>query len=148
MLRIGPADDTEVVRMLIDEYGRSTGLDLEFQGFSNELATLASFYDVILLAQVDGAPAGCIALRNLGDGVCEMKRLYVRPAFRAQNVGRALAEQLIAEARGRGFTAMRLDTLPSMQHAITLYESLGFVDIDPYRYNPVHGTRFLELKLS
>jgi GNAT superfamily N-acetyltransferase len=147
MLRIERATDMDAVRGIIREYGLSTGLDLEFQGFSEELATLPGHYDPILFAYWNDHLAGCVALRDLGDGISEMKRLYVRPPFRAHRIGRALANAIIDEARARGFRAMRLDTLPAMLDAMRLYESLGFVDIEPYRYNPVAGTRFLELTL-
>jgi ribosomal protein S18 acetylase RimI-like enzyme len=148
VISIDAADDVTVARELIAEYGRSTGLDLSFQHFDEELATLPAFYELILLARVDGNPAGCIALRRIDDTVCEMKRLYLRPPFRRLHLGRALAERLIAEARTRGYRRMRLDTLPTMTAAIALYEALGFRDIAPYRYNPVEGTRYLELDLA
>lgn len=146
-LRIAPATDMDAVRVLFREYAASTGVDLEFQHFSEELATLPGHYDPILFAHWNDDVAGCIALRDLGDGVCEMKRLYVRPAYQQHGVGRALAVALIELARGRGHRAMRLDSLPTMGRAIRLYEHLGFTDILPYRYNPVAGTRFLELVL-
>jgi putative acetyltransferase len=146
-LRIEPTDDMSIVRALFLEYATALGVDLSFQNFDGELASLPADYDPILIAYWNGEPAGCVAMHDLGNSVCEMKRLYVRPDFRKFGVGRALAERIIAEARGRGFRAMRLDTLPSMQNAMRLYESLGFVDIEPYRYNPVEGTRFLELTL-
>jgi ribosomal protein S18 acetylase RimI-like enzyme len=145
MLRIEPAADMNVIREIFAEYGRSTGLNLEFQGFARELATLPAGYDPILLATWNDAPAGCVALRDLGDHICEMKRLYVRPTFRGYAIGRTLATTIIEIARHRGFRAMRLDTLPSMTEAIAMYESLGFTDIAPYRFNPVEGTRYLEL---
>jgi len=147
MLAITTAADVDEFRALLLEYAAATGLDLSFQNFDEEVATLPGHYDPILLARWGDALAGCVALRPYGEQDCEMKRLYVRPEFRAYGVGRALALRVIEEARLRGYRAMRLDTLPSMQSAIRLYESLGFVDIEPYRYNPVEGTRFLELTL-
>ena len=144
---IAPADDLDTVRALLHEYARSTGVDLEFQGFGHELETLATYYETILVDREDGEAAGCIALRRIDDATCEMKRLYGRPGFQGRGLGRALAVAIIDEARRRGYARMRLDTLPSMQSAIALYESLGFRDIAPYRFNPVPGTRYLELLL-
>jgi ribosomal protein S18 acetylase RimI-like enzyme len=144
---IEPASDLTVVRELLREYARSTGLDLEFQGFGHELETLETHYELILVAREEGETPGCIALRRIDDATCEMKRLYVRPAFQGRKLGRALAEAIIAAARERGYARMRLDTLPAMRSAMALYESLGFRDIPPYRYNPVAGTRFMELCL-
>ena len=148
MITIEPADDLEDVRELFLEYAESIGVDLSFQNFDEELASLPGDYDPILMAYVDNELAGCIALHPFGEaGICEMKRLYVRPEWRKYGVGRALALRIIEEAKKRGYRAMRLDTLPMMQGAMRLYESLGFVDIEPYRYNPIAGTRFLELTL-
>jgi putative acetyltransferase len=147
MLTIERASDIREVDALFREYAASLGVDLSFQQFDEELASLPGDYDPILVARWNDHLAGCVALHALGEGVCEMKRLYVRPAYRAHRIGRVLATKIIDEARARGYRAMRLDTLPSMHDAMRLYESLGFVDIEPYRYNPVAGTRFLELTL-
>jgi ribosomal protein S18 acetylase RimI-like enzyme len=147
MLTIERASDISDVRALFLEYAASLGVDLSFQNFDEELASLPGDYDPILLAHWDGALAGCVAMHPYGNEVCEMKRLYVRPEFRKHRIGRELALRIIEEARARGYRTMRLDTLPSMQNAMQLYESLGFVDIEPYRYNPIAGTRFLELTL-
>ncbi|HEV8659540.1 MAG TPA: GNAT family N-acetyltransferase [Thermoanaerobaculia bacterium] len=148
MITISQADDLSVVRELFLEYAASIGVDLCFQDFEHELATLAEYYDVILCATDDGTAAGCVALRSIDGAICEMKRLYVRPAFRGRALGRTLAEAIIAEAKQRGFARMRLDTLPTMREAMQLYQSLGFADIAPYRYNPVSGTRYMELDLT
>ena len=147
MLTIAPASDMSDVRALFLEYAASLGVDLSFQNFDEELAALPGDYEPILVAHWDGALAGCVAMHPYGNGVCEMKRLYVRPEFRKHRIGHELALRIIDEARARGYQAMRLDTLPSMQNAMRLYESFGFVDIEPYRYNPIAGTRFLELTL-
>jgi len=145
-MRIEPASDFDEVRTILREYAAATGIDLGFQHFEEELATLERFYATIFVARED-ALAGCVALRHLDAATCEMKRLYVRPAYRGRSLGRLLAQRVIDEARARGYAATRLDTLPSMSEAMALYESLGFRDIEPYRYNPVAGSRFLELTL-
>ena len=146
-LQIGNATDLSLVRELLIEYRESLGIDLSFQDFERELGSLPGDYDPILIATWNGEPAGCVALRAIDGAICEMKRLFVRPPFRSLKTGRKLAVALIEEARKRGFKKMRLDTLPSMTAAMRLYESLGFRDIAPYRFNPVEGTRYMELGL-
>ena len=147
MIKIAPADDYDVVRELLREYAAGIGVDLSFQDFEKELESLATFYDRILVARSGDDVAGCVALRHISDITCEMKRLFVRPAFRGSGTGRALAVGIIEEARRRGYTRMRLDTLPTMSEAYALYESLGFHSIAPYRHNPIDGTKYLELEL-
>ncbi len=147
MITIAPADDPGIIRELINEYAGSLGVDLSFQDLENELTTLETFYERILVAHDETGAAGCVALRRIDDATCEMKRLYLRPGFRGNYLGRRLAESIIEDARNRGYKRMRLDTLPMMQAAIPLYYSLGFVEIEPYRFNPIAGTRFMELAL-
>lgn len=145
MLRIQRSIDVPLIRTLFLEYARSLGIDLSFQNFEEEIASLPGGYDPILVARWSDDVAGCVALRRIDSTTSEMKRLYVRPSFRGKGVGRALAERIIAEARLRGYKAMRLDTLPSMEDAARMYEQLGFRDIEPYRFNPIEGSRFMEL---
>ncbi len=142
----------EEVRALFREYARSLTVDLSFQGFAEELAGLPGDYvaphGTLLLGLVDGEAAGCVAVRRCATDACEMKRLYVRDRFKGQGRGRALAAHAITWARGAGYARMLLDTLPSMKEAQRLYEHLGFRDVAPYRFNPVAGTRYLELGLT
>ena len=144
--------DLAVARRLFEEYAASLGVDLEFQGFADELARLPGEYAPpggrLLLALDDDQPAGCVAVRPLESGVCEMKRLYVRPTHRGRGWGRRLAERAVAEARAAGYRYMRLDTLAGMAEAQGLYADLGFRAIPAYRHNPVPGTVFLELDLG
>jgi putative acetyltransferase len=142
MIRPAQAQDAHRVRELLREYAAGLEIDLSFQDFETELADPLSFYELVLLAD-----EGCVALRRVDDRTCEMKRLYVRPDARAGGLGRRLAEAIVAEARALGYRRMLLDTLPSMAAARALYASLGFRETEPYRYNPVPGTTFLELAL-
>ena len=138
-------------RKLFEEYAAWLGIDLSFQDFAAELAALPGHYTPprgrLLLALDKGKALACVALRPLRGGVCEMKRLFVRPAFRGQGLGRRLAEQIIEEARGIGYARMRLDTLPSMPTAIRLYGALGFVRCPAYYKTPLPETILMELQL-
>ena len=144
-------DEIAQVRSLFAEYAAWLKVDLCFQGFATELAGLPGAYTPprgrLLLALAGDDVKGCIALRSLDGRICEMKRLFVRPAFRGQGIGRLLAEKIIAEARAIGYATIKLDTLPSMLAATRLYESLGFVRCGAYYDTPLANTIFMELKL-
>jgi ribosomal protein S18 acetylase RimI-like enzyme len=146
-------EDIQQARQLFEEYAAGLGISLCFQNFDKELAELPGGYAApsgrLFLAIEGDEVMGCVALRKIGDGVGEMKRLYVRPAFRGRGLGRTLTEKLIAEALLIGYTSLRLDTLPGkMDQAIAMYRSLGFQEIPPYYKNPVAGATFMELVLS
>ena len=130
------------------EYARSLVFNLGFQDFEEEIADMRGHYGspdgCILLAFYDDKRAGCVALRKLEEGICEMKRLYVRPEFRGLGIGTTLSEKIIDEAQLIGYDKMRLETLSSMTEAISIYRNTGFHDIEPYRYNPFQDAVFLE----
>ena len=154
-LEISPAlgpGDIEEIRLLFIEYAEFLGHDLGFQDFDGEVANLPGAYAPpggrLLLARADHAVAGGVGLRPLEPGICEMKRLYVRPEFRAIKAGRRLAEAVIKEARAAGYGKMRLDTLPALEAAAGLYRALGFQKIAPYYDNPIIGVRYYELDLG
>ena len=144
---VSPAD-LATARALVKEYQASLGFSLCFQNFDAELAGLPGAYAPpggrLLLAFAAGDAAGCVAIRKIEEGICELKRLWVRPPFRGTGLGRRLVERVLDEARAVGYRSVRLDTLPSMTAAQALYLSLGFRDIPPYNDHPVEGTRFME----
>ena len=141
------SSDLEEVRALVREYAASLPFALDFQDFDRELNELPGDYAAPKGALLLARGAGCVGLRPIDETTCEMKRLYVRPSARGTGLGRRLAEAAITEARTLGYTRMRLDTVPGMDSAQSLYERLGFEDIPPYRANPIPGARFLELQL-
>jgi carbonic anhydrase len=152
--QVRAAREAEVseVRRLFREYAAWVGVDLSFQGFEQEVEGLPGDYvapaGVLLVAEVDGEVAGCVAGHRWSTGVCEMKRLFVREAFRGAGCGRALVESIVAWARGTGYARILLDTLPGMDRAQRPYTELGFREVAPYRFDPVRGARFLELVLE
>jgi GNAT superfamily N-acetyltransferase len=143
--------DLRAVRALFEEYAASLGIDLGFQQFDEELACLSGQYSPprgrLILAWHGSAPAGCIALRPLSDGDCEMKRLYIRPAYRRFGLGRRLIERLIECAQYAGYQRVLLDTLPYMSEAQRLYQRFGFQEIEAYYFNPVPGAKYFALRL-
>jgi ribosomal protein S18 acetylase RimI-like enzyme len=142
----------QAARELVREYASSLGFNLSFQGFEAELKDLGCIYGPpageLLLALRDGRPVGCVGVRNFADEICEMKRLYVRPGHRGAGLGRALAIAAVEAAAAAGYCRMRLDTLDGMDRAVSLYRSLGFREIPPYRLNPIVGAIFMECDLQ
>jgi ribosomal protein S18 acetylase RimI-like enzyme len=154
----GDADDNEAIKALFVEYAGSLGFSLAYQDFESELAEFPGKYrpptGALLLARADGAAAGAVGLRQLAPDICEMKRLYVRPAYRGLrtedgvSIGRALARAIVERARMLSYRRLRLDTITGkMDAAVKLYRSMGFVDIPPYYPSPIPDTAYMELIL-
>jgi len=147
--------DLHMARSLFEDYQTDLGIDLCFQGFAEELDNLPGEYaepsGALVLAFVDGAPAGCCALRPLINSdhlnACEMKRLFVRPAFRGFGLGRLLVDEVLSLGRLAGYSNMLLDTLSDMEAARALYQEAGFVEVAPYYHNPLAGAHYLKVEL-
>ncbi len=145
-------DDGAEVTALLEEYAASLGIDLGFQDFAAEVAHLSDHYapprGALSLAELHGTVVGCVGLRAFAaPDIAELKRLYVRPAGRGHALGKRLSQHAIKRATELGYTRLRLDTLPTMRTAQALYAGLGFREIAPYRFNPIPGTRYMELAL-
>lgn len=151
LLHVATEEQLDDIRILFKEYENSLGFGLQFQDFREEYAGLPGEYALpdgcLLLAFYKERVAGCVALRKMQDGTCELKRMYVRPEYRRKGIGRAMAQKIIEEARAIGYERMRLDTINTMKEAIALYRSLGFAETEPYRYNPIDGANYMELIL-
>jgi putative acetyltransferase len=152
IIHAATAQDMDDIRALFQEYADMLGVELCFQGFAQELATLPGKYapphGCLLLAKDGEKAVGCVALRPMDEaGVCEMKRLYVQPSQRGSGLGRRLAVLILEEARQRGYAKMRLDTLAKLKAAIQLYRDMGFVEIPEYYRNPLPGVVYMELEL-
>lgn len=152
IVRAETADHFKIAGELFREYAGTLGFDLCFQDFDAELASLETQYappgGCLLLARCDGCFVGCVGLRYFAPGICEMKRLYIRPDCRGRSGGRQLAKTVVKIAASLGYERIRLDTLPQMSAANQLYKSLGFREIAPYRYNPIEGAACFELDLN
>jgi GNAT superfamily N-acetyltransferase len=152
ILQASSEDLIEQTRAIFKEYADDLCIDLCFQNFTEELENLPGDYGppngCIYLAYYEDKLVGCVALRKFEGNICEMKRLYVRPRYRGKKIGKELSRAIIKKALEIGYTHMRLDTLDFMTEAITLYRSLGFKEIDTYRYNPLEGVKFFELDLE
>jgi putative acetyltransferase len=151
--QVDSESDIESAREIFREYEERLALDLCFQNFEDELKRLPGKYSPpsgrLYLARIGDDVAGCIAMRELEPGVCEMKRLFVREDFRGKQIGRMLIDKLLSDARDLGYRRMRLDTFPpKMGNAVRIYESYGFYQIAPYYNNPTEGVLFMELKLD
>jgi putative acetyltransferase len=143
--------ELEEVRNIFIEYAEFLQVDLCFQDFEKELQTLHQVYaqpkGCIILAKEEGNVVGCVALKPIGDGVCEMKRLYIRPIARGKSFGKILVEELIDFAKNAEYKTMKLDTLTTLTHAVKLYRSIGFIETKPYVYNPLNEVLYFELTL-
>ena len=142
----------QIASSLFKEYATQLGVDLSFQNFHQELATIKQQYarpKGVLYIAYDNLqnPVGCFGIRPFKDSICELKRMYLKRIYRGQGVGKQLLLKSIAIGKELGYTKMRLDTLPTMQSAIRLYRSIGFYEIAPYRFNPIEGTKYFEILL-
>jgi ribosomal protein S18 acetylase RimI-like enzyme len=150
--RVESKNDIKIARELILEYGRIRNFDAAMGDYEKELTNLPGEYSLphgsLLIAFYDDSPVGCVALRKMDDDFCEMKRLYVTPKFRGKKIGKALVLEIIKDACQIGYKFMRLDNHPWMKEAESLYKSLGFKEIDAYRFNPIEGVKFFELDLE
>ena len=139
-------------RTLFRQYAETRRNDPALVEFPEEIKNLPGEYGppdgCIMLAHYRGNPAGCVALHKIADGICEMKRLYVSPLYRGNGIGKSLVEAVLSRARELGYSRMRLDSIPGMETAQALYESVGFYDIDAYRNNPNRGTKYYEIELA
>lgn len=146
------ADEFKAAKNIFIEYSKSLGFDLSFQDFSDELNQLDTRYHQpkgdLILAYVDSRLAGAVAVHEFEPGIAEMKRLYVRDDFRKLGIGQELVARIVASAKDLGYNAIRLDTLKSMMGALRIYHAAGFKNIDPYRFNPLDGAEYLELKFK
>jgi putative acetyltransferase len=152
---IQPKTEPELqqVRQVFREYEKYLGFELDFQSFEDELRSLPGVYSPpagrLFMAVDNGSrPAGTVALKKIDDGICEMKRLYVRPEYRGHKLGLRLAELIIDEAREIGYKKMRLDSLKRLTEALSLYKKLGFIQTDPYVYNPLEDVVYMGLDLT
>ena len=152
IIQAGTPVEIAQARELFREYGATPDFGMCFKGFEEEIQSLPGMYAPpegrLLLAHVDGEAGGCIGLRKMDPGFCEIRRLYVRPRYRGQRMGRTLAEAIIAHARQAGYHTARLGTLPVMKEAIALYQSLGFVPVAPYKDNALTAAIYMELALK
>lgn len=151
-VRIKPAyDEIDCVKALFTEYTQMLGVNLDFQNYEQELEQLPGKYALpdgrLYLAYAENKAIGCIALREINDVICEMKRLYVKPKFRGKKIGQMLADQIISDAAQLKYDYMVLDTLTSLKSAIILYKKLGFYEIEPYYENPLENVIYMRLKL-
>ncbi len=152
IIHANTSQEIQTAKMLFKEYAEWLGVDLGFQNFQEELDSIPGKYALpsgrLVIAKYDGDIAGCAAVRKLEDGVCEMKRLFVREKFRGKGIGEALAKRIVEDARKIGYKKMRLDTdEQKMFKAMAIYKSMGFMEIEAYYHNPYDGVVYLELEL-
>lgn len=144
--------DFSEAKVLFLEYAHELNVDLCFQDFDKELEEISSIYNrpsgMLLLLRIGTGTAGCVELRKITAKISEMKRMYIRKQFRGKGLSRDLLAELFSFAKSAGYKCVRLDTLPQMREALSLYRSLGFTETAPYRFNPVHGAKFMELQLG